>query len=281
MIKFAQPVHIAILVTSEYKGDEIMLIYPSDYQATPSVQGGVDLDAFQEEPAARRALIVDDDPDTVDLIKIIIRNAGMDVVGAFSGSEALQKCAELKPNVILLDIMMPGMDGWETYSGLRQITDAPVIGVTADDKKESLVKGLNLGFDDYVTKPFFPPELVARVNTVLRRAGTTAPVTVRVFPDAGMSIDFESHEITIGDRSIELSPREFAILAVLSKKAPRMVRYEEIASDIWGEDNIRIRNRIKYLIYLLRQKLETNPNNPQLILNREGLGYQLNIEKKT
>lgn len=258
-----------------------MLIYPSDYQATPSAHSGVDLDAFEEQPVARRALIVDDDPDTVDLIKIIIRNAGMDVVGAFSGREALQKCAELRPSVILLDIMMPEMDGWETYSGLRRITDAPVIGVSADDKKESLVKGLNIGFDDYVTKPFFPPELVARVNTVLRRAGANAPTTVRVFPEAGISIDYESHEVTINDRSIELSPREFAILAVLTKKAPRMVRYEEIANEIWGEDNIRIRNRIKYLIYLLRQKLETDPNNPLLILNREGLGYQLNIEKKT
>ncbi|HLE13316.1 MAG TPA: response regulator transcription factor [Anaerolineales bacterium] len=258
-----------------------MLIYPSDYQDTPSAHSGVDLDAFKEKPVARRALIVDDDPDTVDLIKIIIRNAGMDVVGAFSGSEALQKCAELKPSVILLDLMMPGMDGWDTFYGIRRITDAPVIGVTADNKKESLVKGLNMGFDDYVTKPFFPPELVARVNTVLRRTGTTQPVTVRVFPEAGISIDFETHEVTIGDRSVELSPREFAILAVLTKKAPRMVRYEEIATEIWGEDNLRIRNRIKYLIYLLRQKLETDPNNPQLILNREGLGYQLNIDKKT
>lgn len=257
-----------------------MLIYPSNYQVTPSPKRGVDLDAYQEKPAAQRALIVDDDPDTVDLLKIIISNAGMDVVGAFSGREALQKCADLHPAVILLDIMMPEMDGWETYDGLRKITDAPVIGVTADTKKENVVRGLDLGFDDYVTKPFFPPELVARVNTVLRRASSAQPVTVRVFPESGISIDFETHEVLIGERRIELSPREFAILAVLTLKAPRMVRYEEIATEIWGEDNIRIRNRIKYLIYLLRQKLETDPNNPILILNREGLGYQLNVDKK-
>jgi DNA-binding response OmpR family regulator len=258
-----------------------MLIYPSDYQTTPSARSGMDLDEYQDQLVTRRALIVDDDPDTVDLIKIIIRNAGMDVVGAFSGKEALQKCAELQPSVILLDIMMPGMDGWETYSGLRRITDAPVIGVTADNKKESLVRGLNMGFDDYLTKPFFPPELVARVNTVLRRSAAAQPAAVRVFPEAGISIDFETHEVTIDNRTIELSPREFAILSVLTKKAPRMVRYEEIAAEIWGEDNVRIRNRIKYLIYLLRQKLEQDPNNPQLIVNREGLGYQLSVDKKT
>jgi two-component system KDP operon response regulator KdpE len=223
----------------------------------------------------QRALIVDDDPDTVDLIKIVIRNAGMDVVGAFSGIEALEKCSDLQPNIILLDLMMPGMDGWETYNRLRKLTDAPVIVVSADSKKENVVKGLNIGFDDYVTKPFFPPELVARVNVVLRRAGQSKPVTARIFSAIGLVIDFETHDVLLREKVVQLSPREFAILQALAKKAPRMVRYEEIAAGIWGEDNVKIRNRIKYLIYLIRQKMENDPNNPELILNREGLGYQL------
>ena len=252
-----------------------MLNLPTSYEDSVVARRGIDLDAYGGKPSMQRALIVDDDPDTVDLIKIVIRNAGMDVVGAFSGNEALEKCTDLQPNIILLDLMMPGMDGWEIYNRLRKLTDAPVIVVSADTKKENVVKGLNIGFDDYVTKPFFPPELVARVNVVLRRVGQSKPVTARVFSAIGLVIDYETHDVLVHDKAVQLSPREFAILAVLAKKAPRMVRYEEIATDIWGEDNLKIRNRIKYLIYLIRQKMERDPNNPELILNREGLGYQL------
>jgi DNA-binding response OmpR family regulator len=257
-----------------------MLNLPTEYQDSIVSNKGLDLDTIQSRTSARRALIIDDDPDTVDLIKIIFRNAGMDVVGAFSGKEAIQKCSDSHPTVILLDLMMPEMDGWETYHSLRKMTDVPVIVVSADTKKENVVRGLNLGFDDYVTKPFFPPELVARVNTVLRRASGTAPITKRVYPEIELTIDFETHELSLRGKEVHLSSREFALLEVLAIKAPRLVRYEEIATKIWGDDNIKIRNRIKYLIYLLRQKVEEDPNDPQLVLNREGLGYQLAVGEK-
>jgi DNA-binding response OmpR family regulator len=258
-----------------------MINLPADYQESAVSRKGVDLDTLQAKPSARRALIIDDDPDTVDLIKIIFRNTGMDVIGAFSGREAIQKCADTHPSVILLDVMMPEMDGWETFHNIRQMTDVPVIVVSADTKKESVVKGFDLGVDDYVTKPFFPPELVARVNSVLRRASGTSPVTKRVFPEIDLTIDFETHDIILRGEPVYLSSREFSLLEVLAVKAPRLVRYEEIATKIWGDDNIRVRNRIKYLIYLLRQKVEEDANDPQLIRNREGLGYQLYIGEQT
>ncbi|MBK5108870.1 MAG: response regulator transcription factor [Anaerolineales bacterium] len=257
-----------------------MLNLPTEYRDGTVSQKGVDLDTIQARSSARRALIIDDDPDTVDLIKIIFRNAGMDVVGAFSGKEAIQKCSDSVPSVILLDLMMPDMDGWETYDSIRQMTNAPVIVVSADTKKENVVRGLNTGFDDYVTKPFFPPELVARVNTVLRRAGSSQQVARRVYPEIDMTIDFESHEVNLRGEEVQLSSREFALLEVLAKKAPRLVRYEEIATKIWDKDNYKVRNRIKYLIYLLRQKIEIDPNDPQLVINREGLGYQLDTREK-
>ena len=257
-----------------------MLNLPTEYQEGVDANKGLDLDTIQSRPSARRALIIDDDPDTVDLIKIIFRNAGMDVVGAFSGKEAIQKCSDSIPSVILLDLMMPDMDGWETYNNIRQMTDAPVIVVSADTKKENVVRGLNTGFDDSVTKPFFPPELVARVNTVLRRAGGSQQVTRRVYPEIDMTIDFETHEVTLRSEEIHLSSREFALLEVLARKAPRLVRYEEIATTIWDKDNYKVRNRIKYLIYLLRQKIEIDPNYPKLVINREGLGYQLDTQEK-
>jgi DNA-binding response OmpR family regulator len=152
-----------------------------------------------------------------------------------------------------------------------------VIVVSADAKKESVVRSLRMGCDDYVTKPFFPPELVARMHTVLRRSGSQRPVLARVFAEIGLTIDLETHEVTLNGRRVQLTSREFAILAVLANRAPRMVRYEEIANEIWEGDNPKVRNRIKYLIYLLRHKLEDDPNNPRLIVNREGLGYQLNL----
>jgi DNA-binding response OmpR family regulator len=257
-----------------------MLNLPTEYHDNVVSQKGIDLDTIQARPFAQRALIIDDDPDTVDLIKIIFRNAGMDVVGAFSGKEAIQKCSDSLPSVILLDLMMPDMDGWETFHNIRQMTDVPVIVVSADTKKENVVKGLNLGFDDYVTKPFFPPELVARVNSVLRRAGGAVPHTKRIYPEIELTIDFETHEVQLRGAEIHLSSREFALLEVLAIKAPRLVRYEEIATKIWDTDNYKVRNRIKYLIYLLRQKVEIDPEDPQLIINREGLGYQLNIRQK-
>jgi two-component system KDP operon response regulator KdpE len=132
-----------------------------------------------------------------------------------------------------------------------------------------------------VTKPFFPPELVARVNTVLRRSGSSRQLTKKIFREIQMSIDFETHEIRLRGKDIHLSAREFALLEVLAAKAPRLVRYEEIAIKIWDKDDYKVRNRIKYLIYLLRQKVEIDPNDPQLIINREGLGYELDTKEKT
>lgn len=252
-----------------------MLNLPLDYHDSSVSRKGLDLDAVRAKPSSNRALIIDDDPDTVDLIKIIFRNAGLDVIGAYNGLEAIEKCADLQPHIILLDLMMPGMDGWETYDKIRRLTDAPVIVVSADTKKDNVVRGLNMGFDDYVTKPFYAPELVARVKSVMRRANKITPVIVREFPGIDLTIDFESQEVKLRGKDIHLSTREFSVLKVLAKKAPRMVRYEEIANEVWGNDSGKIRNRIKYLIYLLRQKLEDDPDEPRLILNREGLGYLL------
>jgi two-component system KDP operon response regulator KdpE len=254
-----------------------MLNLPTDLYED-SVIKGLDLDDLQTRSSTKRALIIDDDPDSVDLIKLIMRNAGMDVFGAFNGHEAIQKCAAYNPNVILLDLMMPGMNGWETYESLRKMTNVPVIVVSAITKKEEVVRGLQMGFDDYVTKPFFPPELVARVKTVLRRSADDKPLSVQIFPEIDLSIDSETREVILNGNSIPLTSREFSVLNALARKAPRMVRYEEIAADIWNGEGTKIRNRIKYLVYLLRQKLEKDPNNPRIILNREGLGYSLNVE---
>ncbi len=236
---------------------------------------GVDLDALNGKENQKRVLIVDDDPDAVDLMKIIMRNAGIDVVGAFSGFEALKKCADVQPHVILLDLMMPGMDGWQTYQGLRQMTNAPVIMVSANGKRDNVVESLRMGFDDYMIKPFFPPELVARVNVVLRRVSAPNSVRIRVFPEIQLTIDFDNKEVILKNKQIQLTSREFAVLGILATKSPGVVKYEDISEAVWGDDSKQHKNRIKYLIYLLRQKLEGDPKTPGLIINREGFGYKL------
>jgi DNA-binding response OmpR family regulator len=239
---------------------------------------GIDLDALKENPPRDRALIVDDDPAMVNLLKYTLRTAGMDVMGALDGSEALQKCIDLQPDIVLLDLMMPQMDGWETLQKLRQITKVPVLIVSAKDSKEDIVRGLEIGADDYLPKPFNPQELLARIQAVMRRAAVEAPESKKLFAQGDLLIDFEMREVTRSGRLIELSPKEFSVLEVLTKRAPKPVSYEELAESVWGKDQPKIRERIKWVIFRLRQKLEQDPTTPRLILNRAGMGYQLNPE---
>jgi two-component system KDP operon response regulator KdpE len=179
---------------------------------------------------------------------------------------------------VLLDLMMPEMDGWETLSQLRAITDAPIIILSALSQKEQVVRGLRGGADDYVTKPFIGDEVVARIEAAMRRAGPQSPVSVLVFPELGLSVDLKAHQVTYRGQLIDLTPREFSVLEILAKQHPKPVSYETLAKEVWGQDNEKIRERIKWIVYLLRQKIEKDPSNPELILNKTRFGYQLAVE---
>jgi DNA-binding response OmpR family regulator len=202
----------------------------------------------------------------------------MNVVGAMDGKQAIRKWMETNPNIVLLDLMMPEMDGWETLSQLRAITDAPIIILSALSQKEHVVRGLKQGADDYVAKPFMGDEVVARVEAALRRAGPKGPVSRLVFPENGLTMDLETHQAIYHDKVIDLTPREFAVLGILAKQHPKPVSYEMLAKEVWGEDNDKIRERIKWIVYLLRRKIEQDPSNPELILNKTRYGYQLASE---
>lgn len=236
---------------------------------------GVDLDLVSSGHKRITAMIVDDEPETVQMIKTILISAGIDVVGAESGLEAIDKIPHVQPDVILLDIMMPDMDGYETFQHLRNITRAPVVALTAKALKDDLVEGLQAGMDDYIAKPFYPPELIARIYAVVRRSRYVPPVTTYVFPMIEMRVDMEAREVILRGEKIYLPNKEFEILSVLVHHAPRMVSKDVIAREVWGEDNLKIQNRIKYFIHVLRGKLEINPRQPELILSREGMGYRL------
>ena len=170
------------------------------------------------------------------------------------------------------------MDGFQTFTHLRTITSAPIILITARSLKDDIVEGLQFGADDYLTKPFYSPELIARINTVVRRAKFIPPVSTYSFPMISLTIDLEAREVILRDQKIYLPNKEFEILSILAQQAPKMVSKEGIAKEIWGEDNTKIQNRIKYFIHILRGKLEQDPDHPRLIVSRGGMGYRLATE---
>ena len=244
----------------------------------PQPTRGFDLDSFFETSQRKRALIVDDEIESTTLLKMVLMSAGLDVVGAYSGAESLIKCSKMHPDIILLDLMMPSMDGWETYGKLRDICDAPVLIVSAKTGKEDIVHGLDIGIEDYVTKPYHPAELIARVNRVLSRSQASSHPHTFHFPEIDLNIITASHEVFFGQRSIELPKKEFQLLNVLAYYAPQAVSNETLAKELWGADSDKIQNRIKHLIFVLRQSIEPDPAHPTLIKNREGIGYRLVVK---
>lgn len=235
---------------------------------------GLDLDQAEQDQQRPTVLIVDDDSDTVELLKTVLRREGMDVVGAVDGYEALRKYGEIKPDIILLDLMMPDIDGWETFRRLRSVTEIPIVIISAKAAKEQVVEGLESGVDDYVTKPFHLPEVAARVRAVLRRSPPGDQPEMYIFPEPQLVVEPETHHVSLRGRVVDLSPNEFALLNVLAEHAPRPATYEHIMQAVWNEQEAQ-RDRIKYLAHLLRQKLERDPSNPQLILTRTDVGYVL------
>jgi DNA-binding response OmpR family regulator len=226
----------------------------------------------------QRVLVVEDEADTILLLKNILRLAGFDVLSANDGQEALRKYKDLNPDLVLLDLMMPEMDGWETLRYLREMSDVPVIIISAIGSKEDIVRALRTGVDDYLTKPFFNAEVVARIQAVMRRAGKTHPITRLVFPRIQLTIDLTAQEVTFHGISIHLTPKEFAVLSVLARQAPSIVGYNKISTAVWGEDSDDARKRTKYLIYLLRRKFESISTGVDFILNIDRLGYKLQTE---
>jgi DNA-binding response OmpR family regulator len=243
----------------------------------PNVNVGIDLDAI-DAVDRKLIMVIEDDLDTIFLIKQILVVAGFNVVSASNGAEALRKVVEFKPDIILLDIMMPDMDGWETLKYLHQMSSTPVIVVSALGTRDEIVEGLRMGVDDYISKPFYNAELVERIKAVLRRTQRPGDVSQLVFPKIGLVIDLINQEVVLEDKKIRLTPKEFSVFALLAKNAPSIVTYEKIAEVVWESDSDDYRNRTKYLIYLLRRKFDNAKPDSNLILNIGRMGYKLQTE---
>lgn len=237
------------------------------------VQSGVDLDEAIRRN--KKVLIVEDDLDTIDLIKRILLLADFDVASSNNGLEASAIVKKVQPDVILLDLMMPEQDGIQTLSQLKQITNAPVIVVSALDEKAMIVDLLNSGSDDYITKPFDRNEMVARINAVLRRSKLKSIFDGLTISEIGLSINFSKREVLFQGKLLKLSPKEFDLLQLLIKKTPHVVQYAEIAQEVWGDFDKGVKNRIKYLVHSIRKKLININSNIDVVITVDRFGYRV------
>jgi DNA-binding response OmpR family regulator len=220
-----------------------------------------------------KILIAEDDPKSLALLKKFLEAKSYEVIAAHSGQEALEKFSSEEPDIVLLDVMMPKVDGWEVLEAIRKTSNTPVIMVTVKDSTQDKVRGLSSGVDDYITKPFDLREVEARIEAVMRRY-KTPETPLEMGP---LVIDDEKKEVTIKGRQIELSPKEYELLLFLASKPGRVFSQEEILQTVWTGSTYASAEDVKKYIYLLRNKIEKNPEDPQFIVTVRGFGYKLNV----
>jgi DNA-binding response OmpR family regulator len=222
-----------------------------------------------------RVLVVDDEPHLVRAVRMYLELQGYTVFGAHSGEEALEAVRDKLPDLVILDVMMPGLDGFETLEELRRVSNVPVIMLTARGDEDQKVRGLSLGADDYVTKPFSQRELLARVQAVLRRAEQPALVAkTRIQVDADLAIDFDRGEVFVRGRPVRLTATEYRLLYHLASNPGRLMPTETLLARVWGYEYHEEDHYVRLYISYLRQKLEPDPSHPKYILTVPGLGYK-------
>jgi DNA-binding response OmpR family regulator len=220
-------------------------------------------------------LVVDDDVRMQRMMKRMLELEGCQVLVASSGEASLEIFEKETPDIVLLDIMMPDMDGYTVCQRIREFSQIPIIMVTAKGNEKEKVEGLDIGADDYVTKPFSASELAARVRAVLRRTAYQDKPPGSVFQYNDLVIDFASHRVRLGDREIELTPTEYRMLSFISYNAGRVVTPDQLLDKVWGEEYIGDPHLLQVNIARLRQKLGDNAKNPTYILTRPGIGYMM------
>lgn len=223
----------------------------------------------------RKILVVDDEPRMIHFIRLNLEHDGFEVYEATSGGQALEKLRDQLPDLILLDIMMPDMDGFETLRLIREVSTIPTIMLTAKGEEDDKVRGLELGADDYVTKPFSPRELVSRVRAVLRRTEIpSSGINEVIVVDQRLKLDFDRREIWVADQLVKLRPTEYKLLYHLVQNAGWVVPHEQLLSKVWGYEYRDETHYLRLYVNYLRQKLEADPSNPQYILTERGVGYR-------
>lgn len=220
-------------------------------------------------------MVVDDDVRMQRLMQRMLELEGYRVTVASSGEEALEKLDAEKPDAILLDIMMPGIDGYETCRRIREKSSVAIIMVTAKGQDDEKLAGFDAGADDYVTKPFSARELTARVKAVLRRLSMVEEGPAPVFQTGDLKIDFARRIVTMGDKEVELTATEYAVLAYMARNAGMVLTPDQILSRVWGEEYIGEVHLLQVNMARIRRKLGDDPKEPKYIQTRHGIGYIL------
>jgi DNA-binding response OmpR family regulator len=228
-----------------------------------------------------KVLIVEDDKKTASLIKLYLEREGFQTVIAYDGRQALELAARYQPIFVILDLMLPSLDGWEVCRRLRQSSDVPILMLTARGDEADRVSGLTLGADDYVVKPFSLRELVARVKAILRRGRPEAGDQEKVLSFEELTLDLEKHKVTLEGRPILLTPHEFKLLQTLMATPGKVFAREELLDRLYPRSEATVIDRVVDVhIGKLRQKIEKDPSSPRYILTVRGIGYQF-AERKS
>ena len=221
-----------------------------------------------------KILVIEDEEDIIHLLRFRFEQEGYKVLAAGNGVEGLRLLQQEHPSLVVLDVMMPRMNGWETCKRIRQYSDVPIIMLTALGQETDKVRGLELGADDYVTKPFSLAELVARVRAALRRSKQPLATNVTVQIDERLTVDRAQRQVVVDGRKTELSPTEFRILDCFLDNLGRILTHQSLLTQVWGWEYLDETDYLKVYIHHLRKKIEENPSQPRYIVTERGLGYR-------
>ncbi|KPL88908.1 MULTISPECIES: response regulator transcription factor [Herpetosiphon] len=218
-------------------------------------------------------LVVDDEPDVAQLLSLQLTMEKYRVQIAYDGPTAIEYVRSLTPDLIILDVMLPAMDGYETCRRIREFSNVPILMLTANIQDQQIVSGLDSGADDYMTKPYSPSQLLARVRALLRRIPPQRPIITA--GEGLMVLDRQRRELKVKDKVIDLTPTEYQLLILLADSVGQVVPHEKLLGSIWGSGKESDHDSLKVYIWHLRRKLEDNPRQPKILLTEWGVGYRL------
>ena len=222
-----------------------------------------------------KLLIIEDDSDLVRALELYFSGAGYEIISAEDGREGLQKLYDERPSIVILDIALPKMDGWDVCRRIRELSDVPIVMLTARTQEDERVKGLRLGADDYIVKPFSLKELEARLEAVLRRAREARAERAEIlFANDELVVDADRLAVTRDGKHVDLTPTELRLLLFLAENTGRVLTHRQILDKIWGAEYAEDVDYVKLFIYRLRRKIEPDPKHPKYILTERGIGYR-------
>jgi DNA-binding response OmpR family regulator len=221
-----------------------------------------------------KILVIDDDDSTVQLISILLERRGYEVIKALRAEDGLRKAYRTHPDLVLLDIMMPDMDGWEVCHRLRELSDVPIVFLSARTDMRDVVRGLEMGADDYIIKPYDNDELIARIRAHLRRSPSPVVSEELVFNGGEFRVNFLNREVRVRNKQVHLTPKEFSLLGVLVRNAGRVITRADLVKEAWGPQYGDAVDSLKLYVHYLRQKIESDPGRPEYILTSRGVGYR-------